>query len=160
MADYYTHFSEAIEQLSKKEIKWLHSVLTDGPAKRRFLKQARLSDEDVFPDFRWSLEQSEPYWRLWVRTDESGNFDHLAVVVQAFLAKFRPDSCFLLTWAETCSRPRLGAFGGGGMFVTAQGAEFMNAHSFVEAHRQAFMRKAERAAKKKPAAKRQKKERS
>ena len=56
---------------------------------------------------------------LWVYAEESGSPDNVAWLVQKFLKKFRPDQCWSLTYSTTCSKPRVGEFGGGAVFVTA-----------------------------------------
>lgn len=40
------------------------------------------------------------------------NTEHLEVFVRAFIRRFRPDYIFSATGAETCSKPRIGEFGG------------------------------------------------
>ena len=56
---------------------------------------------------------------LWFYAEESGSPDNVAWLVQKFLKRFRPDQCWSLTYAATCSKPRVGEFGGGAVFVTA-----------------------------------------
>ena len=43
-----------------------------------------------------------------------------------------------LTYATTCSKPRVGEFGGGAVFVTAHEIKWQNAYDFVEQERTAF----------------------
>ena len=71
---------------------------------------------------------------LWVYAEESGNPDNVAWLVQKFLKKFRPDQCWSLTYATTCSKPRAGEFGGGAVFVTADAIMWQNCLRF---HREA-----------------------
>ena len=70
-----------------------------------------------------------------------GNADNVAWLVQKFLKKFRPDQCWSLTYAATCSKPRVGEFGGGAMFVTANKIKWQNAYDFIEEQRTAFKAK-------------------
>ena len=56
---------------------------------------------------------------LWLYTEESGSPERVAHLVQKFLGRFRPNQCFSLTYATTCSKPRAGEFAGGAVFVTA-----------------------------------------
>ena len=73
--------------------------------------------------------------RIW------GNADNVAWLVQKFLKKFRPDQCWSLTYATTCSKPRVGEFGGGAVFVTADEIKWQNAYDFIEEQRTAFKAK-------------------
>lgn len=63
---------------------------------------------------------------MFIYSEEAGNVDALLDIMQAFLAKFRPDDCFTMEWAHTCEKPRVGEFGGGAAFVTATGQQFIN----------------------------------
>ena len=69
---------------------------------------------------------------LWVYADEWAYLDGLACLVQKFLKRFRPDQCWSLTYATTCSKPRAGEFGGGAIFVTADQIRGQSAYDFIE----------------------------
>ena len=43
-----------------------------------------------------------------------------------------------MTYARTCSKPRVGEFGGGAVFVTADEVKWENAYDFVEEERHAL----------------------
>jgi len=73
---------------------------------------------------------------MWVYADEGGEIDLVAHLVQKFLCEFRSNDCWSLTYSTTCSRPRIGEFGGGAVFVTARGVAWENSYDFV-AKRQA-----------------------
>jgi hypothetical protein len=75
---------------------------------------------------------------LWLHTEEGGNPDNAAWLVQKFLKTFRPDQCWSLTYSTTCSKPRIGEFGGGAVFVTADAIRWENAYDFIEDQRAAF----------------------
>jgi hypothetical protein len=64
-------------------------------------------------------------------------------LVTKFLKEFRPDQCWSLTYATTCSKPRVGEFGGGAVFVTADAISWQNAYGFIEEQRAAFQQKKE-----------------
>ena len=59
-------------------------------------------------------------------------------LVQKFLKRFRPDQWWSLTYAATCSKPRVGEFGGGAVFVTADEIFQQDACDFVQAKRTQF----------------------
>ena len=75
---------------------------------------------------------------MWLYAEESGNPDNVAWLVQKFLKQFRRDQCWALTYAATCSKPRVGEFGGGAIFVMANKITWQNAYDFIEKQRTAF----------------------
>ena len=129
MADNYQLFSQVISELIPKERAWLKRMLEcQQPAKLQaagFDLQA--IEPDDWPGIAWEFIDNQ----LWLHGDECGNVSHVAELVRAFLARFRPNQCWQLTWAETCSRPRIGEFSGGGVFVTATGVKFCIPHDWL-----------------------------
>jgi hypothetical protein len=109
MANNYMDFSEMIGGLTTAEKAWIEKEIRAG--------------SELFPDpeeeeylhFEHKIDRDN--W--WLYSEESFDPDQLATAVQAFLATFRPDQYFTMTWAEYCSKPRIGEFGGGWMVVTA-----------------------------------------
>ena len=132
MADNWTQFSEVIPRLTLEEETWIHQQL-DSEAKADEARRSQLAwqpedEADEVVNFEWSIkdDRDEPDgWgrHLWLHSDEGSNPRDVARFIQAFLKKFRPDQCFSLTWADTCSKSRVGEFSGGAMFVTAHGVE-------------------------------------
>jgi hypothetical protein len=137
MANNYTNFSELLVLENKEQEDWVRAELAnptknipdgaDGPAAfeaylKNWVREHRraYSDEaepETWPDFDWSIESDG----LWIRDNgENGNLQILSVFVQRFLKKFRPKDNWQVTWADTCSKSRIGEFGGGGMVVTAK----------------------------------------
>ena len=75
---------------------------------------------------------------LWLYAETWGDVSNVAWLVQKFLKQFRPDQCWSLSYSATCSRPRVGEFGGGAVFVTADTIRWQNAYDFIEEQRAAF----------------------
>jgi hypothetical protein len=75
---------------------------------------------------------------LWLYAEDWGNPENAAYLVQKFLKKSRPDQCWWLTYAATCSKPRVGQFEGGAVFVSADVIQHQTAYGFVEEQRTAF----------------------
>jgi hypothetical protein len=75
---------------------------------------------------------------MWLYAEEGAELDLVAHLVQKFLRKFRPNDCWSLTYATTCSKPRVGEFGGGAVFVTAAEIKYENAYGFVDQQRAEF----------------------
>jgi hypothetical protein len=131
VADNYLQFSEQLPISSKREEAWLRAVLKDGEDRKGRPHPDALWDEDWGVGFSWKIEGSKEERSLWIYAEESGNVEKVADMVVAFLRKFRPEGSFALGWSETCSKPRFGEFGGGAMFVTAKGAEFLSSINWL-----------------------------
>jgi len=167
MADNYTEFSEVIPKLNEKEEAWLKEqveivyVFGEEEYTDATLPKDRSSDEAdwvgcrAFRDvkdydcsagadagFQYEFCDSgefEDYGRhLWLYAQDWGYVDNVVHLVQEFLKAFRPDDCWSLTWSTTCSKPKVGEFGGGAVFVTAERVEHQDTWAFVEEQREAF----------------------
>jgi hypothetical protein len=57
---------------------------------------------------------------LWLFAEENGNPANVAWLVHKFLARFRHRESWELSYAVTCSKMVVDAFGGGALFVTAE----------------------------------------
>lgn len=129
MANNYTQFSEQIDGLSPEAEKWAHKLLGISPddceeEDLAFLKAelGEVDDLDCWPAFGWEIEShlkdSGDTHSIWLYSDEGCDYNHVVAFVQALIRKFMPDYIFSLTHAETCSKLRLGEFGGGWMVVS------------------------------------------
>ena len=148
MANHYLLFSELIPALTDEERAWAEQVLActcdSEPDVANNLNAAGIDigdsgdvvDLDDWPGFQWEILPRDADLSMYA--DESGNILHVGAFVQALLFRFRPSDCWQPTWAETCLRPRIGEFGGGGLFVTAQSVQLLRAADWVHQHRRAF----------------------
>ena len=155
MADNYLEFSEIIANLTGPEEAWLKEQLQpirvfDGKGHRAEVVPFLLDKTDY--DLEWDAlgfeyrfhDDNDPGgWgrHLWFYTEDWGNADNVAWLVQKFLKQFRPQECWSLSYAATCSKPRIGEFGGGAVFVTADTIVWQNSGDFIESQRAAFDRK-------------------
>lgn len=142
MADYYTQFSAEIGDLTKEEREWLETYLkppeddklNDDSYLEKWAKDRDdpykkfVGDPEFWPHFEWLFEGDN--W--WIFSEESGLVDAVEYVVQKFLEKFRPQQYFSMEWAATCSKPRIDGFGGGAIFVTAKGSQWISTGQWVE----------------------------
>jgi len=165
MAANYTEFSEVIPKLTEAESDWLQKqlevVCVFGDVE---YAEDELPDDLCSEDAEWigcrAYRDMEDYDQqfgdgagfeyefpesdqdkdrdLWIGATEYGYIECAAHLVRKFLERFRPDDCWSLTWASTCSKPRIGEFGGGAVFVTASEIAWDIAHEFVEQRRAAF----------------------
>jgi hypothetical protein len=114
--------------------------LRDKPDTDRYIDPKTIGFEYEFDD---DASPTEPNWgrHLWLYAEEYGDVDSAAWLVQKFLKQFRPDRCWSITYATTCSKPRVGEFGGGAVFVTADEIFWENAYDFVDKQKQLFEEK-------------------
>jgi hypothetical protein len=96
-------------------------------------------DNEDWPAFQWKIlvEPSDATGKsvqhlFWVYSDEYGSVKNIAVLCQAFIRKFRPDSVVGLTWADYCSKLRVGEFSGGWMVVSRDEQRFGNCDDELE----------------------------
>ena len=144
MANNYSQFSEMIENLTPEACEWVETVLTfdlddydgdndDGAEERHTELKALLSlegdgvDLEYWPSFEWKIEGSgvgaSVKHSLWLYSEEGCDYEHVEIFVRELICRFMPDYIFTMTSAETCSKPRLGEFGGGWLVIHKDGAE-------------------------------------
>lgn len=137
MANNYTQFSDGIHHLTKEEEAWIRSVLIDptvdpdGPDAKNPDLIWNQDNEDL--GFDWKIVSDEingRYLCLYTNSGE-GDVEQVILLAQRFLKKFRPKEYFTVEWACTCSRPRVGEFGGGAAIVTAKGTKYMNTDTWL-----------------------------
>ena len=54
---------------------------------------------------------------VWIHSDESGDIELVAEVVAAIQDMLKLDNPFFLSWASTCSKPRVDEFCGGALCI-------------------------------------------
>lgn len=123
MANNYTFFSEMITGLSPEAVAWVETILAlnieeDEAALKELRYELGLdektNEDDLasWPAFQWQIEGAEKN-KLWLYSEEGLIDDHLIWFVQALIRKFLPsDYVFTASFACTCSKPRVGEFGG------------------------------------------------
>lgn len=139
MANYYTHFSSAIQNLTAEERAWcvkrygelIESIREEEEdAERIAIRDSLLEagyELEALPGFDAKDEKD----RFWIHTEESGSPTQVAIFLSEFLKKFRPKDAMGFQYADTCSRPLLDSYGGGAMFVTADGFESMHSSDWL-----------------------------
>lgn len=167
MANNYLVFSEVVPQLTAEEEAWLRQQLQlvavqdgqeveiddvdDAPQSAqwsgpRFLRDnAGLNSACDVRGFQFEFhDDHEPEgWgrHLWLYAEEYGEPGIVAWLMQKFLKRFRPSQFWSLTYATSCSKPRVGEFGGGTVFVTADEIQCQDAHDFAQDCTQSFQRR-------------------
>jgi hypothetical protein len=107
MADFFTHFSCVLDVGTP-----------DNAARALKLYQVFMDDaahEDVPPDgFLLSIEPEHGATKLWIRDDVTGDPQQVILFVRRCAEAFGLTGRWGFQWANSCSRPRVNAFGGGG----------------------------------------------
>lgn len=139
MANNYLEFSEVIDNLTDEEIVWWRSEILRIHEIQEKIESGEIEDDldDDSLCFEFELDASRR--RVWFHPDESGNPGAVADVVHRFLKETGRKDCFWLNWAEYCSKPRIGEFGGGAIFVTAKGVEWHTTGDWIQEKRNEFV---------------------
>lgn len=140
MADYYSLFSFMIPTKDEKERDWLGvmaQALEDAYTEEAVDKLpdelvAVLTDygqpvDDVYPP-SWQIDDEG----LWMHNDESCGHEFAALISQAYLREFHPEGSLGFEIANTCSKPRLDAFGGVACFITADSIEWHSTNRWLD----------------------------
>jgi len=141
VANYYEEFSETIEALTPEEEAWIRKELEvdvdcmNEEEYERWAKERGVEEDYQWSSFDWEIKdgnQRLPGRYLWLHSSDGGVHDCLAIFVQRFLKKFRPEESFILTWGATVSRPISGnQFGGGAFLATAEGVKWFTVWDWV-----------------------------
>ena len=155
MANYYTQFSSVLELISEEEKIWCETRLEELSRTREgdntpipeegagFDGEGEIERYESQADFEADIEtdRKKNARCVWFHGSESDNIDHIAAFVQEYLAKFHPDQCWSMEWANTCDGERVDSFSGGAVFVTAKKTTFMNTGRWCEEQARAFKKR-------------------
>jgi len=126
MANYNSMFSAAIPDLTPAEAEWIATDLApvdpwglDEVELAAVLERAGLPDlDETWPAFAWEIQSHSQGLELWLYAEDHWNADHVISFVGRFIERWRPEYVFTMTWADTCTKPHVDAFGGGWLVVT------------------------------------------
>jgi hypothetical protein len=88
------------------------------PEQMKLVCAAAKKDTDPFDGGSLPFPRSQDGKGIWFTDDGGGNIDLLIIIVQIILEHFKLNTTFSISWAVTCSRPRIGEFGGGWCVVS------------------------------------------
>src|SRR5690242_3504798 len=98
VADNYTLFSAGIDRITPEERAWIELHLNPKNWADGTPPTWIVGDEDEDLGFDWSLDETPPdrvlgegESFLWLYADETGTPEEVALFVQGFLRRFRPD---------------------------------------------------------------------
>lgn len=109
MADYYTHFSSVLKLRNQDEAKIAMTLYETMNEER----QSGEVDLHLPPSLMFQLSIQDET-SLWIHDgDDCGSPDDVGAFVKRLDDVLDLDGVWVFTWADTCSRPRVDAFGGG-----------------------------------------------
>lgn len=145
MADYYTNFSFTVplpDEASQKHILDIHRKMValrdaaeSGEREPKCSEtftiklpadfEDQLVNDDIHEIWSFELEEDNQNNRfaIWFHS-EYGGIHAAASLCQYILQKFAVAKYIAFEWADTCSRPRDDAYGGGAAFITTKEMEF------------------------------------
>lgn len=150
MADNYSEFSEAISDLTDEEIGWLKEILQpigkieSLPAAVEVvaLLNEDENSKDIWPRFNTVVDEEGR--TLWLYSEDYFIDYHIIALIQPFLKRFRPNFLFTMSWADYCSKPRIGEFGGGAIIITAKTVKTTSTWEWIEKEKRALLKKKEK----------------
>ena len=146
MADYFTQFSFVIP-VTPEQGNWfaqVHALATElighaevgearanieGPQDMVSAAMELAEKRDGDPCLQVVHDEKED--TVWVGSEDSGDVNYTADLVRAFLKRFALDLVVSFEWANTCSKPRLDAFGGGAVVISRRNADWFSTSTFV-----------------------------
>lgn len=122
MANNYLQFSGALELKNKKEVKWWEKEL-----KRRAAK------DEPWPEGVDVVTTKEgEHTVILFMAEESGDTEDLSNLIYRFMKETDSKTVFGFAWSETCSKMRVGEFGGGFAVISAaDGIVIRNVHELM-----------------------------
>lgn len=137
MANYNTEFSFMIP-LADDQRAWGDEVVAfleaaqEDPAVNPAHPLFKLLPVDFVDDEILGYEIEALDEGLWISDDAGeGEPSNLVPLITAYLARFDPGGTLGFTWADTCSKHRVGAFSGGAVHVTASAHTSMHASDWL-----------------------------
>ena len=107
MADYFTHFSCLLDMGTAASAIRAHRLYTET----RFEDADR--DEPLCSGFELTLQEGDDAHILWIHDVVSGDVEQVIGFVLRLAETFDLKGLWGFDYANTCSRPRVDAFGGG-----------------------------------------------
>lgn len=124
MADYYTQFSFDLELPDEPALDYAMSLMAMADTLRWQSDEDRRTSTLDFPkelkDWLddWSFEAVKEKSGIWIHSDYGG-VDAACQFVQYLLDRFCIKEPVTFEWANSCTKPRLDAYGGGAVIITA-----------------------------------------
>ena len=111
MADYFTHFSCVLDTGDPKKALRAMDILA------RLRAEDEEADEPQFGGFDVMLQDGPGSTVLWIHDDDQGDVEGVIAFVLRLAEELDLSGLWGFDYANTCSRPRIDAFGGGAHVV-------------------------------------------
>ena len=127
MANNYFQWSTEICGLTPDERSWWKQAL------ERTDRDLSGVDFDFFAEVKDETadQEDQPSRRLHIYSEESGSLEDTVDLIEAFFKEFRTDAVLAVEWASTCSKMRVGEFGGGAVIIRASGSVWFSTEGWV-----------------------------
>ena len=125
MADYYTQFSVLLPKVDSVKLAEFMAAV-----EARHEAADEEGDWDYLPleGLEYELRDGE----LWLYAVENGHVMAASELIQEFLNYFELDGGIYMSWACTCSKPRINEFDGGAVVVTRKEMLWLGAYDVVK----------------------------
>jgi hypothetical protein len=136
MADNYTQFAFSIpftkvqSEFAADLLDQLFDFCVDGESNGDLADAVGITEDSSMDGIEYCVEQDGTL-RVWT-TDEVGDVEGTVLGLQYVLRHFNMPTRVGFSWADTCSKPRLGEFGGGAVVFTGTTIEWLNVYSWLE----------------------------
>ena len=131
MANNYCQFSEVVTTTTEAELDWWIKKIEELEAFGELEEPTEDQELLGMASGYFSIEGKD----IWVHADESSDVELVVSIVQEFLKENCPDKSWSMECAFTCSKPRIGEFGGGGVLVTAETEQWFNPDTQIQTAR-------------------------
>lgn len=111
MADYFTHFSCVLDTGDPEKALRAMDILA------RLRAEDEEADEPQFGGFDVMLQDGPGNSVLWIHDDDQGDIESVIAFVLRLAEELDLTGLWGFDYANTCSRPRIDAFGGGAHVV-------------------------------------------
>ena len=106
MADFFTHFSCILDVGSAENALRAEAIRGEFAADP-------YREEGVYPGFSMDVDHETGPGALWIYSDEYGEPEHVIQFVLRCAAALSLQGFWGFAWSLSCSKPRVGCFGGG-----------------------------------------------
>jgi hypothetical protein len=123
MADYFTYFSVVVPLRDAAQQEYAVELAAKAAGCCLRDEDAPIPDgippdlADVLHEWRFETEAQDDTG-IWLHSQEGG-VDAACGFIQHLLKRFDPEGRVEFEWSHDCSKPRVGAYGGGAAVVTA-----------------------------------------
>lgn len=125
LSDIFKAFDEAVEGKSDED-----SDITVSPdIYKEVVTKFEGTDVDSFIDVDTRYDGDDG--GFYIDGSESPNINGLIGLLEMYLEKFEIDQPITMSWATTCSKSRVDAFGGGAAVIRRTGTKWMNTSQWL-----------------------------